>query len=175
MPLREYKSPGKLSTQITDLFRFLDQNLQTKNKLTEQQLQLITMLFIEGFPVESVEDVAVFVKNALRGEYEQGNYAGIDSPTIHRWFSQYLDTKYAERERLRERAKNARDKNETLVLPEAPASEEERAKTEELKSSFMQKLNNPTPRPRKSRHKGFANDEDYLKFKKQYEDARTKQ
>ena len=149
----------------------IDGFIATKSKLSNQQLEVIAHLFITEFPAETLEDVGVFSRLAISGRFSTDfSYTALDPIVIFKWFREYLELKYQERERMIGERKAADKKNsskEPLLLPEA-VTEEQKQKTKELRDQFMKRLNDNSTRNR--RRKEFA-DEQYLKFKKEYEDT----
>ena len=76
-----------------------------KNPMTNAQVEMFVMDFIEDYKHESVADLKICLKNARNGVYGT-HYQAIDQLTVMEWFGKYLDEKAMERERLHTRTKN---------------------------------------------------------------------
>ena len=161
-PLREYKSRTRLQVKICEIVQFIDSNIATSQKLNDEQIALIAEIFIDEYPVESLEDIAKFSRMAIRRQFkERHNFAMLDAGIIFDWFAEYLDIKYTEKMAVVNQNKPTRDDREVLLLDAAQeqeeVSEEMKAKTKALRDALFAKLD---PHKRK--------EEEYQRFRRNF-------
>lgn len=87
--------------------RFVD-SFGFSNKLTDQQIEMITVDALEAFNYESLEDIVLFFKMARSGKFGTTK-RGLDSNLIFgEWLPMYFEEKSISRERNYEKEKNER-------------------------------------------------------------------
>lgn len=102
-----FKQHGKIGFSVATVLvqRFAD-SFGFSTKLTENQVETITVDTLENFSYESLEDIILFFKMARSGKFGTTG-RGIDSNLIFGdWFPKYLEQKAELREREYERKKS---------------------------------------------------------------------
>lgn len=76
-------------------------------KISNEQIDIMTVDFLEKFDYESIYDIVLFLKMARRGDFGAAMHS-VDSNLIFGdWFPKYLDMKAEEREKQYEKQKKS--------------------------------------------------------------------
>ncbi|MDB0601098.1 hypothetical protein PL373_08050 [Tenacibaculum maritimum] len=104
-----FKSNATLAFSVTKVLvkRFLN-SFAFATKLTDDQIDILTVDALDKFSHESLEDILLFFKMARSGKFGTTK-RGVNSNLIFsEWFPMYLDLKSRERETVIENQKKAR-------------------------------------------------------------------
>lgn len=88
---------GDAVFQIGSLICWLMEQLNISNSLTENQIETAALLIIESFPGFRLEDVALVMRNALKGQYGS-LYNRLDVSIILEWCGKHQDNLNTERQ-----------------------------------------------------------------------------
>lgn len=109
------------STHIEDLIRFTNEKDVLKaiagvilmaaeyfnvKDMSDVQASQTASLYIEQFPMETLEDLVICLKNAKMGRYGK-IYNRIDGQLIFTWFREYLEEKYERFEQIKRKEKDS--------------------------------------------------------------------
>jgi cytochrome P450 len=118
--------------------------------LNSLQITLLAETLLEDFPHETLSDVALFLRRAAKGEFEDGKtFGAMDIPTVLRWWRSYLDEKaqQVERDAQREKDERGRDTVQALgkvkglkELVDKMAADREERRNEEDKAARIHRL-----------------------------------
>lgn len=101
---------------VTGLLLMFSEYFNVSSTFTEVQAVQTASLFLEEYPVESIEDLILCLKNAKLGKYGK-IYNRIDGSMLFEWFSKYLDEKYSFIEEKRHNEKFEQQSNSTIENP----------------------------------------------------------
>lgn len=120
---------------VTGIILMAAEFFNLKTPMTEVQAVQTASLFLESYPVESIEDLILCLKQAKTGEFGTV-YNRIDGQVIFDWFRQYLDAKYRRVEEIKQNEKiNHQQQNQESVSGrKAEIIKEILAKTEQAKT-----------------------------------------
>lgn len=105
------KTVGEIQSAAVIIYlleRFND-NFNVARSLTQSQATIIAYDIIEKYPHETLEDVVLMLKMVRQGVIGDGKDYKLDGQNIlgkDKWMDQYLDLKYAEVERIKQREKS---------------------------------------------------------------------
>ena len=97
---------GDAFTLITILVKRFVDSFGFSTKMSESQIEMLSVDTFEKFSYESIEDVILFFKMCRSGSFGATN-RGVDSNLIYGdWFPKYMEFKSIEREKMIEENKN---------------------------------------------------------------------
>ena len=68
--------------------------------LNGSQINLLVEMILEDYPHETLSDIALFMRRAVKGDFEEGKtFGALDVPTMIRWWRLHLDEKAQAMER----------------------------------------------------------------------------
>lgn len=88
---------------VTGILLMSSEYFNVGNKLNEIQAVQTASLFLEQYPIESIEDLILCLKNAKTAKY--GKIYRVDGETIFKWFQLYLNEKYERFEQIKQNEK----------------------------------------------------------------------
>lgn len=104
----------KTVTYLIFLLKRINDLINVKHKLNDLQIATLASDLMDFCQNETLEDIVVMLKMARKGQLGEKIYK-LDSLTIFQeWIPFYLDLKYEEKERVLEREKSEREKEEML-------------------------------------------------------------
>ncbi len=103
---------------ITGILIMFNEYFNVGSKMSEIQAIQTASLFLEQYPVDSIEDLILCLKKAKLGQYGK-IYNKIDGSMIFEWFGKYLDEKYQRLEQIKQNEKfTAVETSQNLLIPE---------------------------------------------------------
>lgn len=97
--------------------------------LSSLQIALFAETLVEDYPHETLSDIALFLRMAAKGEFEDGKtFGALDIPTVLRWWRAYLERRIQDQERGMEAEKQARGRETVQALGAVPGLKEMAAK-----------------------------------------------
>jgi hypothetical protein len=102
------RSAGEVQSAAVIIYlleRFND-NFNVSRSLTQQQATVLAYDLIEKYPYETLEDIVLMLKQVRQGIIGDGKDYKLDGQNVlAKWMSQYLERKYEEVERIKQREK----------------------------------------------------------------------
>lgn len=101
-------------TQAMELFA-------PNRRLSPAMVSMWSEDLLADYPHESIADVNVFLLNAARGKYDEGEFfASVDIPRLNKWWTKYLDEKAIQREIDANRHDDLQGQNAAAIIGAIP-------------------------------------------------------